>query len=123
MTYRCAVLLATIITIGVAPAAHSLTDREKLGKLLREAAPRIGTTVLTPDVVSEALQRSKTPCVCFDSEQNAALGGFVVFLGPQSPGEGFTALCLTPAFGLDGSVIGGTGTCADFTPIPTKSTP
>jgi hypothetical protein len=122
MPYLRAVLLATIITMGVAPAAHSLTDREKLGRLLRETAPRFGT-VFSAEAVAEALQKAKTLCVCFDSDMNAALVGFIVFTGPQASGEGFTALCLTPVFALDGGATAGTGVCADFTPLPRTSAP
>jgi hypothetical protein len=122
MPYLCAVLLATIITMGVAPAAHSVTDREALARLLRESAPRFGT-VFSTEAVADALQKSKTLCTCFDSNQNAARVGFIVFMGPQAAGEGFTTLCLTPVFTTDGSVTDGTGVCADFTPIPRRSAP
>ncbi len=122
MPYLRAVLLATIITMGMAPAAHSATDREKLSKLMRDAAPRFGN-VFSAQAVSDALQKSKTVCVCFDPQQNAALVGFMVFLGPRTAGEGFTALCLTPVFTSDGAVTGGTGACAEFTPIPGSNAP
>ena len=122
MPYLCAVLLATIITLGVVPAAHSLTDRETLVRLLRETAPKFGT-VFSAAAVADALQKSKTTCVCFDSNKDAARVGFVVYMGPLAAGEAFTALCLTPVFASDGSVIDGTGACADFTPLPRKSTP
>ena len=122
MPYLRAVLLATIITMGLAPAAHSVTDREKLSRLLRETAPRFGT-VFSTQAVADALQKSKTVCTCFDPEQNAARVGFIVFQGPQTSGDGFTALCLTPVFTLDGAVTGSTGACADFTPFPGENTP
>jgi hypothetical protein len=122
MPYLRAVLLATIITMAMAPTAHSATDREKLSKLLRDSAPRFGN-VFSAQAVADALQKSKTACVCFDPEQNAARAGFIVFLGPQTSGEGFTALCLTPVFTSDGAVTGGTGACADFTPIPGSNAP
>lgn len=122
MPYLCAVLLATLITLGVAPAAHPVTDREKLGRLLREVAPKLDT-VFSAQAVTEALQRAKTLCVCFDSDQNAARVGFIAYLGPPATGEGFTALCLTPVFALDGSATAGTGVCADFTPLPRTGAP
>src|SRR5262245_38477980 len=120
MRYLCAVLIATIIAIGVAPAAHSATDRETLARLLRETAPRFGT-ILSAQAVADALQKAKILCTCFDSDQNAARIGFIVYMGPRSAGEGFTALCLTPVFATDGSAIDGTGACAHFTPFPRKS--
>ena len=122
MPYLRAVLLATIVTMGMASAAHSVTDREKLSRLLRESAPRFGT-VFSAEAVADALQKSKTVCTCFDPEQNAARVGFIVYLGPQASGEGFTALCLTPIFTLDGAVTGGTGACANFTPFPRGNAP
>lgn len=122
MPYLRVVLLATIVTMGMAPAAHSATDREKLSRLLRESAPRFGT-VFSAQAVADALQKSKTVCTCFDPEQNAARVGFIVYMAPQTSGDGFTALCLTPIFGLDGAVTGGTGACADFTPFPGGTTP
>lgn len=122
MPYLCAVLLATIVTMGVSPPAHSLTDREQLAKLLRETAPKFGT-VFSAQAVADALQRSKILCTCFDSDQNAARVGFIVYLSPQTAGEGFTALCLTPVFAFDGGSTAGTGSCADFTPLPRKSAP
>jgi hypothetical protein len=122
MRYLCAVLLATIITIGMAPAAHSVTDREKLGRLLREVAPRFGT-VFSAEAVAEALQKAKTLCFCFDSVGDVARVGFIVFTAPQAAGEPFTALCLTPVFAVDGGSTAGTGVCADFTPLPGTSAP
>jgi hypothetical protein len=122
MSYRRAVLLVIVITMALASPAHSATDQAKLRKLIRETGPRFGT-VFSTAAVSEALQKAKTSCVCFDAELNAARVGFVVFTGPQSAGEGFTSLCLTPVFASDGSVAAGTGACADFTPFATPSTP
>ena len=122
MPYLRVVLLATIVTMGMAPAAHSVTDREKLSRLLRESGPRFGT-VFSTQAVADALQKSKTVCTCFDAEKNAARVGFIVYLGPQVSAEGFTALCLTPVFGLDGAVTDGTGSCANFTPVPGGNTP
>jgi len=122
MPYLRAVLLTTIITMGLAPPAHSLTDREKLTRLLRETAPRFGT-VFSTQAVADALQKSKTVCTCFDRQQNAALVGFIVYQAPQTSGDAFTALCLTPAFTLDGAVTGSPGVCADFTPFPGENAP
>jgi LDH2 family malate/lactate/ureidoglycolate dehydrogenase len=122
MPHLRAVLLATIITMGMVPAAHSATDQQTLAGLLREAAPRFGT-VFSAQAVAQALQKSKTVCICFDREQNASRAGFIVYVGPQASGEGFTALCLTPVFTSDGAVTGGTGACADFTPIPGSNAP
>jgi len=122
MTYVRAVLVATIITMGVAAPAQSVTDREKLTRLLRDAAPRFGF-VFSADAVSAALQKAKTICTCFDSTLNAARVGFIVYQVPRAGGEAFTALCLTPGFALDGSVTAATAACADFTAFSTPSTP
>jgi hypothetical protein len=122
MAYLRAALVATIISMAVAAPAQSVTDRERLGRLLRDAAPRFGF-VFSADAVAAALQKAKTLCTCSDSTLNAARVGFIVYMVPRAAGEAFTALCLTPGFSVDGSVTAATGACADFTAFSTSSAP
>jgi hypothetical protein len=121
MTYLRAALVVTILTTAVAAPAQSVTDRDRLGRLLRDAAPRFGF-VFSADAVAAALQKAKTLCTCFDSTLNAARVGFIVYMVPRAAGEAFTAQCLTPGFSVDGSVTT-TGACADFTAFSTSSAP
>ena len=124
MTYLRAALVVAILTMAVAAPAQSVTDQQRLGRLLRDAAPRFGF-VFSANAVAAALQKAKTLCTCFDPTLNAARVGFIVYMVPRAAGEAFTALCLTPGFAADGSVNSSTstGACADFTAFSTSSTP